>query len=290
MTLVPGAAEIVELQVFAAELRKGVFRAVGSYGKGHIGGSVSIAELIAVLYGGPNGGVANVDPARPQWEDRDRVILSKGHAGPVLYAALALRGFFPDDWLETMNQGGSNLPSHADRNMTPGVDLSTGPLAQGFSMAAGVALGARLRSKDFMTYTIIGDGECDEGQVWETALFAAHHKLTNLIGFLDFNKQQNDGFTADVCDKGDLGAKFREFGWLVQHIDGHDIAAIAAAIERAKSEANGPSMIVLDTLKGKGCVKAEEAVICHTLAFSAEDAAVECARQDELIAALRGGA
>jgi len=276
-------ADIVELQVFAAEIRKGVFRAISGYGKGHMGGSMSIAELLAVLYGR----VASVDPERPDWSDRDRIVLSKGHAGPALYAALALRGFFPADWLDTMNRGGSHLPSHADRMMTPGVDFSTGPLAQGFSMAVGAALGAQLRSKDFTTYAVIGDGECDEGQVWEAALFAAHHRLRNLVTFLDFNKQQNDGFTVDVCDKGDLGAKFREFGWFVQSIDGHDVAAIHDAIATATSDATGPSMIVLDTLKGKGCQAAEDAVICHTLAFDANDAERESKRQDQLIATLR---
>ena len=274
--------EIIELRVLAAQIRKGALTAIGSYGKGHLGGSMSIAELIAVLYGK----VARVDPERPDWPDRDRVVLSKGHAGPALYAALAIRGYFPSEWLPTMNRGDSRLPSHADRNLTPGVDFSTGPLAQGFSMAVGTALGARLRNKDFTTYAIIGDGECDEGQVWEAALFGAHHKLSNLIAFLDFNKQQNDGFTVDICDKGDLGAKFREFGWTVQYVDGHDVAAIHQAIITAQAEDAQPSMIVLDTLKGKGCQVAEQAVICHALPFSEQDAIDECLRQDELIAAL----
>lgn len=275
--------EVVDLQVLAAEIRKGVFEAIGSYGKGHIGGSMSITELIAVLYGK----VARVDPKRPDWPERDRIVLSKGHAGPALYAALAIRGYFPKEWLPTMNRGGSRLPSHADRNLTPGVDFSTGPLAQGFSMAVGTALGARLRGKDFRTYTIIGDGECDEGQIWEAALFGAHHKLSNLIAFLDFNKQQNDGFTTDICEKGDLGAKFREFGWAVQYVDGHDVAAIHGAIVTAQAEDAQPSMIVLDTLKGKGCEMAERAVICHALPFSAQDAEAESLRQDQLIDDLR---
>lgn len=275
---------IVEMQILAAEIRKGVFEAIGSYGVGHVGGSMSIADALAVLYSG----VAQVDPTNPQWPDRDRIVLSKGHAGPALYAALALRGFFPREWLVTMNQGNSRLPSHADRNLTPGVDFSTGPLAQGFSMAAGTALAAHRMGRDFTTYAIIGDGECDEGQVWEAALFAAHHKLANLVAFLDFNKQQNDGFTTDVCDKGDLGAKFREFGWFVQMIDGHDVAAIYAAITAAKGQVSQPSMIVLDTIKGHGCQTALDAGICHSIPLSAADAAVESRTQDQLIASLRG--
>lgn len=276
--------EALDLKILAAKIRIGVFEAIGSYGVGHVGGSMSVADLLAVLYGG----VAQVDPNNPTWPDRDRVVLSKGHAGPALYAALSLRGYFPADWLTTMNQGNSRLPSHADRNLTPGVDFSTGPLAQGFSMAAGVALAARRTGKDFTTYAIIGDGECDEGQVWETALFAAHHQLSNLVTFLDYNKQQNDGFTQDVCDKGDLGAKFREFDWHVQQIDGHDVVAIQAAIETAKAQHAQPAMIVLDTTKGHGCQTALDAVICHSIPFSAEVAAHESAIQHRLIAELEG--
>ncbi|NMA25783.1 MAG: transketolase, partial [Clostridiales bacterium] len=186
------------------------------------------------------------------WEDRDRLVLSKGHAGPALYATLSLKGFFPKEMLSELNQGGGRLPSHADRNKTPGVDMTTGALGQGISVAIGMALGCRLNKSDSITYLILGDGECNEGQIWEGVMFAAAHKLDNLITFVDWNKQQLDGFTKDVLDMGDIGDKFRSFGWFVQTVNGHDIDEILDAVLEAKAHKGSPSVIILDTIKGYG--------------------------------------
>ena len=180
------------------------------------------------------------------------MLCRKGHAGPALYAVLSLRGFFPKEMLTELNQGGGHLPSHCDRNKTPGVDMTTGSLGQGISAAVGTALGCRLNKSDSITYLIMGDGECNEGQVWEGAMFAAFHKLDNLIAFVDQNKQQLDGFTKDVLDMGDIGEKFKAFGWFVQEVDGHDIAAVYNAVRAAKENKGSPSMIILDTIKGYG--------------------------------------
>jgi transketolase len=237
-----------ELRVVAEGIRMVTLQTLEGFGSGHIGGSMSIVETLAVLYGSE----LRCDPANPQWEERDRLVMSKGHAGPALYATLSLKGFFPKEMLSELNQGGGRLPSHCDRNKTPGVDMTTGSLGQGISAAIGMALGNRMNKSDSITYLILGDGECNEGQIWEGAMFAAHHKLDNLIAFVDFNKQQLDGFTKDVLDMGDLGDKFRSFGWYVQKVDGHDVAAIFNAVTAAKANKGSPSMIVLDTVKGHG--------------------------------------
>lgn len=274
--------EMLDLKIFSARMRKGICTAIGSAGSGHVGGSMSIVEVLAVLYGK----VARVDANAPDWPDRDRIVLSKGHAGPALYAALALKGFIPEEDLVTLNKDNTRLPSHADRTKTPGIDFSTGPLGQGISMAVGSALGARRLGKEYTTYGIIGDGECDEGQVWEAALFAAHHKVANLIVFLDNNGQQVDGCVEDVCNLGDLGHKFTEFDWFVQEVDGHDVSAIEEAIGKAKAQTEKPNIIVLKTVKGKGCKKALDLGLCHYMPFSEEEAAAECLRLDEEIAKL----
>jgi len=213
--------------------------------------------------------------------------MSKGHAGPSLYATLALKGFFPASELTTLNQAGTNLPSHCDRNRTPGIDMTTGSLGQGMSTAIGVALGNRLDRRGSYTYLILGDGECDEGQVWEGALFAGHRKLDNLIAFVDYNKKQLDGYTKDICDLGDVAAKFAQFGWFAQDVDGHDIEQINAAIEKATAQHEQPSMIVLHTVKGKGCPFVEKTMLNHHMMFTKEQV-------DEVIALLeaelKGGA
>ncbi len=237
-----------ELRVIAEGIRLVTLQTLEGFGAGHIGGSMSIVETLAVLYGSE----LRCDPANPAWEDRDRLVLSKGHAGPALYATLSLKGFFPKEMLSELNKGGGRLPSHCDRNKTPGVDMTTGSLGQGISVAIGMALGNRMNRSDSLTYLIMGDGECNEGQVWEGAMFAAHHKLDNLIAFVDYNKQQLDGFTKDVLDMGDIGAKFRSFGWFVQEVNGHDVAAILNAVTAAKANKGSPSMIILDTVKGYG--------------------------------------
>lgn len=237
-----------ELRVLAEGIRLVTLQMLEDFGAGHIGGAMSIVETLAVLYSGE----LRCDPNNPDWEERDRLIMSKGHAGPALYATLSLKGFFPKEMLSELNQGGGRLPSHCDRNKTPGIDMTTGSLGQGISAAIGMALGNRMNNNDSITYLILGDGECNEGQVWEGAMFAGYHKLDNLIAFIDFNKQQLDGFTKDVLDLGDIGNKFREFGWFVQKVDGHDPSAILEAVVAAKENKGSPSMIVLDTVKGYG--------------------------------------
>ena len=183
-----------QLRVFAEEIRVETLHELAHLGFGHVGGAMSIVELLAVLYGGE----MKINPADPQWEDRDRLVVSKGHAGPAVYATLALKGYFPKEMLLTLNQGGTNLPSHCDRTKTPGIDMTTGSLGQGMSTAIGVALGNKLKKSDAYTYLILGDGECNEGQVWEGAMFAPHFKLDHLIAFVDYNKQQLDGACDDV--------------------------------------------------------------------------------------------
>ncbi len=257
---------VKELEIFATEIRLESMKAFTHLGFGHVGGALSIVDVLAVLYGE----VMKVDPKNPRWEDRDWLVCSKGHAGPSVYASLALKGFFDPEELKTLNTPGTNLPSHCDRNRTIGIDMTTGSLGQGMSTAIGVALGNRLDKRDSYTYLILGDGECDEGQVWEGALFAGHQKINNLIGFVDYNKKQLDGWTKDICDLGDIDAKFREFGWYAQRIDGHDIKAIYTAIENAKAQKEKPSMIVIDTIKGKGCSFAEEPLFNHHITVSEE--------------------
>jgi len=255
-----------ELRVVAEGIRLVTLQTFAQLGFGHVGGAMSVIETLAVLYGSE----LRCDPDNPDWEDRDRLVMSKGHAGPALYATLCLRGFFPKDTLKELNQGGGSLPSHCDMHKTIGVDMTTGSLGQGMSTAIGLALGARLNKKEIYTYLILGDGECNEGQVWEGAMFAAHNKLDRLIAFVDWNKQQLDGFAKDIIDMGDIEAKFRAFGWYARTVDGHDPGKIKAAIEEAKTVANAPSMIVLDTIKGYGCDFAEGIAANHHINFRPE--------------------
>jgi transketolase len=267
--------EIDLLKKKALEIRKLTIREIGTLGTGHIGGAMSIVELLTLLYYKK----MNVDPKDPRKKDRDQLVVSKGHSGPAVYAALASRGYFPEDWLWTLNKGGTRLPSHCDRNLTPGVDMTTGSLGQGFSAALGIALGLRLDGIPATVYTIIGDGESDEGQVWEAALYAGAHGLSNVVAFTDFNKQQLDGFVKDILDLGDLEAKWRAFGWFTQSVDGHDFAALDAAIDAAKAQKEKPSMIIMHTVKGKGCFFAEGVEKNHSMAF-------DLAKAEEAIAAL----
>ena len=258
----------IPYRLFAAQIRLETLKAFRELGFGHIGGAMSVVETLAVLYGGE----MRINAANPGWEDRDWLVMSKGHAGPALYATLALKGYFPVETLRTLNQPGTTLPSHCDRLKTPGVDMTTGSLGQGMSTAIGVALGNRLKKKDSYTYLILGDGELDEGQVWEGALFARHYRLDHLIAFVDENKKQLDGYTRDVMDLGDIAVKFEAFGWHAQRINGHDTQAITDGIHRAKAEKGTPSVIVLDTMKGKGCSFAEDALYNHHMTFTREQA------------------
>lgn len=270
-----------ELLAFAADIRTQIVYMISKVGSGHVGGSLSIADLMACLYGGQ----MNIDPADPGMESRDRIVLSKGHAGPAMYAALALRGYFPMEMLATLNQPPTNLPSHTDRKRTIGVDMTTGSLGQGASTAAGIALARKMQGKENYTYLILGDGECQEGQVWEMAMFAAANKLDKLIAFLDYNGKQLDCDIAETLGtEPEYGKKFAAFGWNVIEVEnGNDVEDIWNAIDKAKQNtASQPTMIVLHTVKGKGWSEAERQESCHSMNVSAEQAeqaALEFAQQ-----------
>lgn len=281
--MIMDANEKRRLESAAKEIRKRTIDAIGYLGVGHIGGALSIVELLAVLYYRQ----MRIDPAEPRMAERDRLVLSKGHAGPALYSALALKGFFPMDWLHTLNAGGTNLPSHCDRNRTPGIDMTTGSLGQGLSAACGIALANRIDGRKVFTFAVIGDGESDEGQVWEAAMFAKHSKLDRLIAFTDYNKMQIDGTTESVLDLGALEEKWAAFGWATSRVDGHDVEAIDRAIDEAKRRAEAaelgeagtgataggaPTMIILDTIKGKGAAFCEGMVTNHNMSFTYETA------------------
>ncbi len=248
---------------FAKEIRKQTLFTIGNLGVGHIGGALSVVDVLALLYGK----VMKIDPANPLWEERDMLVLSKGHAGPALYATLALKGFFPMEELTTLNQGGTNLPSHCDRTRTVGIDMTTGSLAQGFSAACGLAYARQLDAKEGYVYAIIGDGESQEGQVWEAAMFAAHYKLDHLIAFTDYNKMQIDGTTDEIMGLGDIEGKWRSFGWYTQRVDGHDVEALDRAVLAAQKNSGKPSMIIMDTIKGKGAFFCEGQVGSHSMSF-----------------------
>lgn len=250
----------------ANEIRKETIRCIGSLGVGHIGGSLSLCEALAVLYFDK----MNIDPQNPKMEDRDRFVLSKGHGGPAVYAALALRGFFGMEWLETLNRPETNLPSHCDMKRTPGVDMTTGSLGQGFSAATGMAVAAKMDKKNLYVYTIIGDGESQEGQIWEAATLAGNRRLDNLIAFTDYNKMQLDNYIEADNGLYPLEDKWKSFGWHVQSVDGHDVAAISHAIDVAQKVKGRPSMILLDTIKGKGCYFCDNQLASHNMTISEE--------------------
>ncbi len=256
-----------ELEKFATEIRLETLKEFKNLGFGHLGGALSIVETLAVLYGG----VMKVDPEKPNWEERDWLVMSKGHAGPALYAALAIKGFFPREELLTLNKPGTNLPSHCDRNLTRGVDMTTGSLGQGVSSAIGIALGNKMDRKDNYTYLIIGDGELDEGQVWEGALFAAHQKLDKLIAFIDENKKQLDGYTRNINNLGKISEKFASFGWDVYDVNGADMEEIYNTIKKAKEVEFKPSVIILDTVKGQGVPFVENTELNHHMKLSPDD-------------------
>lgn len=275
--------QVNNLNIFAMEIRKSILEAIHEFGAGHIGGSMSMAELMAVLYGE----VLNIDPENPRWDKRDWLVVSKGHCGPAVYATLANKGFFPKDWLKTLNQPGTNLPSHCDRNRTPGIDMTTGSLGQGLSAACGMAWAHRYKKNDNMTYCIMGDGEIGEGQIWEAALFASSKKLNNLIAFVDENHKQLDGYTKDICNLGDIAKKFEDFGWNSYNVDGHDTEAILSAIKDAQKSTDKPSMIVLDTVKGKHCPFVEKEFYNHHVTMNDEQYEESVAYLDNLISELK---
>jgi transketolase len=252
----------------ARRIRELTIDAIGHLGVGHIGGSMSVVDILTLLYYRH----MNVDPANPRIRDRDIFVLSKGHAGPALYSVLADKGFFPQEWLYTLNVGGTNLPSHADRNRTPGVDMTTGSLGQGLSAAIGIALGNRVDEIDSTVYALIGDGDTNEGQTWEAAMAANQYKLSNLIAVTDYNKMQIDGTSDEIMDTSRLEERWRSFGWYTQQVNGHDFIQMDEAIRNAQSESSGPSMIILETIKGKGAYFCEGKTESHNMKYDRETA------------------
>lgn len=279
-------AELQDLQKFAARIRLETVKEVGVRGFGHLGGSLSVVDALAVLYGK----VMKIDPKNPNWPDRDIMVMSKGHAGPAVYATLALKGYFPMDWLSTLNQPGTKLPSHCDRLLTPGIDMTTGSLGQGTSAAVGFALAQKLDNKPTRTYLFTGDGELNEGQCWEAALFAPNHGLANLTWFVDYNHKQLDGDTDEVNSMGDIAAKFTAFGWHVQSISGCDILAIDTAIANAQAETGKPSCIVMDNVKGCGVPMVEDIKLNHHIVVEGDLLQKSIEHLEKKLEELEGGA
>ena len=256
-----------EIKKLAKDIRISMLKMLLNLGFGHFGGSLSVVETLAVLYGA----VMKIDPKNPNWEGRDYMVLSKGHAGPALYSTLYLKGFFDKDFLHSLNQNGTRLPSHPDRNLTPGIDMTTGSLGQGISVATGIAYGQRIESSPHYTYAIVGDGELNEGQCWEAFQFAAHQKLRNLIVFIDDNKKQLDGTTAQICQTQDFVSKMQAFGFEAVRVKGENIPAIYdAIIQLQESSSDKPKAIILDTVKGQGVPFLETMEANHHLRLDAE--------------------
>ncbi len=248
-----------ELSKIAAKIRLGVLDSTHAAASGHPGGSLSIADMLAYLYFCE----MNIDPKNPKWEDRDRFVLSKGHTAPALYAALALRGFFDFEELKTLRHIDSMLQGHPDMKGTPGVDMSTGSLGLGISAACGMALSAKIDNKDWRVYTILGDGESEEGQVWEACMFASHYKLDNLCVIIDYNGLQIDGPVSEIVSPAPFEPKLRAFGFEVETINGHDFSEIEAALTKARQTKDKPFAIVMNTVKGKGVSFMENQVGWH---------------------------
>jgi len=253
-----------DLQKFALQIRIAATEALKSCGFGHIGGIMSIADVVAVLYGA----VLKFDPQIPLWADRDKVVCSKGHAAPALHAALALKGFFPYEELKTLNKPGTRLPSHCDGVKTPGLDMTAGSLGQGTSVAVGMALGDRLNGRQSRTFLIVGDGELNEGQPWEAAMFAAAKKLTNLVWLIDWNKKQLDGPVDKILPQGDLEAKFASFGFDAVTVNGQDVEQLYTVLTRPAGDK--PLAVIMDTIKGAGVRELEEMDNCHSVTVGEE--------------------
>lgn len=263
--------DLAHLARLSQAMRRDIIEMTHSAGSGHPGGSLSAVEIVATLYGA----VMHHDPADPRLADRDRFVLSKGHAAPVLYAALAESGYFPREELATLRKLGSRLQGHPDMRKTPGVEVSTGSLGQGLALSNGLALALRLDGNSSSTvYCLMGDGELQEGMVWEAAMAAAHYRLGNLVAIVDLNGLQIDGPTCDVMDVGDVGAKFEAFGWTVLRCDGHSLQGLLDAFEEAKAVTDGPVAIVARTMKGRGVSFMENLCDWHGKAPNAD----ECAR------------
>ncbi|MBQ9068213.1 MAG: transketolase [Eggerthellaceae bacterium] len=261
--------DLNELQAKANEMRIDIVKSIAEAGSGHPGGSLSCADILAALY---FGGVLDHDPHNPTWKERDRFILAKGHAAPALYAALAHAGYFPTAELLTLRTWGSRLQGHPDCRLLPGVEVSTGSLGQGLSIAAGLACGLRISGGDQRVFALLGDGECEEGQVWEAAMFAAHKKCGSLVAIVDSNQLQIDGNVADVVQTGTLAEKFAAFGWQVKEVDGHDMADLVDVLGACKSAGGDkPHAVIAHTVKGKGVGFMENKVAWHGKAPNLEE-------------------
>lgn len=261
---------VPELQKMAKQLRRHVITMTAAAGSGHPGGSLSAADIIAALYFK----VMRHNPQNPQWPDRDRFVLSKGHAAPILYAALAECGYFPVAELSTLRKLGSRLQGHTDRTLTPGVEMSAGSLGQGLSYGIGIALAGRLDRRDYRVYVLLGDGECEEGQVWEAAMLAPHFEIDNLTAIVDHNRLQLDGWCCDIMNLHPLTEKWSAFNWYVIEIDGHDMNQILSALDKARDLKGKPTVIVAHTVKGKGVSFMENNVDFHGKAPTPEEAEV----------------
>lgn len=261
--------EVRYLRGVAKQLRVDILKMITRAESGHTGGSLSIADVMALLYFHE----MHVNPAEPDMADRDRLVLSKGHGAPCLYAALAEKGYFPKEWLDHLRQEGAVLQGHPDMKHTPGVDMTTGSLGQGFSAACGMAAAGKLDGASWRVYAVLGDGELEEGQIWEAAMFAHHYKLDNLTAFVDNNGLQIDGRITDVLSPEPIDEKFRAFGWHVIRADGHDVAALHDAVEEAKSVKGQPAVIIMKTVKGKGVPEVENQVGWHGKAPTEEQCA-----------------
>lgn len=274
-------AEKKNLQILACKARMGAIIGTFNGKSGHPGGSLSAADVFTYLYFKE----MNVDPSRPDWADRDRFVLSKGHCCPSLYAILALKGYFDWSELESLRHVGAMLQGHPDMKGTPGIDMSSGSLGQGVSAACGMALAAKIDKKDYRVYTVLGDGECEEGEVWEAAMFAGHHGLDNLTVIVDCNGLQIDGTTEEVGGVEPLDTKFESFGFDTAIIDGHDFDAIEGAMAQAKSS-DKPFAIIMKTVKGKGVSFMEDQVGWHGKATNAEEFKIAMAELEQQLAEL----
>ena len=269
-------AVVDRLRLKCLDVRRDIIEMVYAGGSGHPGGSLSAVEILTALYFE----VMRIRPEEPDWKERDRFILSKGHAAPAIYAVLAERGFFPVEELKTFTAPGTRLQKHIDMHLVPGTELSTGSLGQGLSVGVGMALADRMDGKDRRVYVLVGDGESQEGQIWEAAMTAAQQKLNNLIAFLDYNRCQVDGYVCDICSLEPVEDKWRGFGWHVQRVDGHDLHQILAAVEMAHRSKRGPHMIIADTVKGKGISYLENRPEWHARAIAEEEYRIALADLD----------
>lgn len=278
MAVAPATTSIASLEDTARTLRRHILRMIAAANSGHPGGSLSAVEIVTALY---FGGILHEDPANPEWPDRDRFILSKGHGAPVLYAALAERGYFSVDELKTLRQVNSRLQGHPVQGLLPGVEASTGSLGQGLSIGIGHALAGRLDGKSFRTYVLLGDGECQEGQVWEAAMAAGNYELDTLTAIVDYNGYQLDGPVNAIQSLEPFALKFSSFKWNVIEIDGHDLRAVLDALHRAQAHHEQPTCIIAHTVKGKGVTFMENNNEFHGKAPNAEQLEVALAQLSE---------